>query len=316
MLCSVDRTNRYQRQRALRVIAMDQVLDAHRSVLIGQVRQADASHKFDTVHNLLRGKRFTGPSRVVYLGDVAQACLAQLTNAETPVFEEHPGYNEQRWSLRTTSGDLNVHIASHPYWAWGLMTSGYLNIITLEGPLAERARLVLDTASALGQPPWEMAHQRTAERWFKLKLPALNLKNNEQTWRALLQSGRDRLNEAIEAMQLRCDDAISALENDKLGWADALRDDLHMARRALSEDNAPGVERALARVEAHLIQMSTDPESGFIPAPEAVHSDGSDVFWTEMRGLGDRVDRTLALEEKETVPFVDLSGSSTNQEEE
>ena len=122
---------------------MDQVLDAHRSVLIGQVRQADASHKFDTVHNLLRGKRFTGPSRVVYLGDVAQACLAQLTNAETPVFEEHPGYNEQRWSLRTTSGDLNVHIASHPYWAWGLMTSGYLNIITLEGPLAERARLVL-----------------------------------------------------------------------------------------------------------------------------------------------------------------------------
>jgi hypothetical protein len=295
---------------------MDQVVDAHRSVLIGQVRQADASHKFDTVHHLLRGKHFTGPNRVVYLGDVAQACLAQLTNAETPVFEEHPGYNEQRWSLRTTSGDLNVHIASRPYWAWGLMTSGYLNIITLEGPLAERARLVLDTASALGQPPWEMAHQRTAEHWFKRKLPSLNLKSNEQTWRALLQSGRDRLNEAIEAMQLRCDGAISAHESDEQGWEDALQDDLHMARRALSEDNAPGVERALARLEAHLIQMSTEPESGFIPAPQAVHSDGSDVFPTGVQGFGERLERTLVLEEKETVPFVDLSRSSTNREEE
>ena len=124
------------------------------------------------------------------------------------------------------------------------------------------------------------------------------------------------MKETIEAMQLRCDDAISAHGNDEQGWTDALRDDLHMARGALSEDNAPGVERALARVEAHLIQMSTEPESGFIPAPEAVHSDGSDVFWTGRRGLGDRVERTLALEEKETVPFVDLSGSSTNQEEE
>ena len=232
------------------------------------------------------------------------------------MFEEHPGYNEQRWTLRTTSGDLNVQIASRPYWAWGLMTSGYLNIITLEGPLAERARLVLDTASALGQPPWEMAHQRTAERWLKLKLPSMDLKTNEQTWRALLESGRNRLNEAIEAMQLRCDGAISAHKSDEQGWEDALHDDLHMARRALSEDNAPGVERALARLEAHLIQMSTEPESGFIPAPEAVHSDGSDVFWTGAQGLGERFERTLVLEEKETVPFVDLSGSSTNQDEE
>ena len=117
-------------------------------------------------------------------------------------------------------------------------------------------------------------------------------------------------------MQLRCDGAISAHESDAQGWEDALQDDLHMARRALSEDNAPGVERALARLEAHLIQMSTEPESGFIPAPQAVHSDGSDVFWTEVQGLGERLERTHVLEEKETVPFVDLSGSSTNQEEE
>ena len=295
---------------------MDEVLDAHRSVLVAQVRQADASHKFDTVHNLLRGKHFTGPSRVVYLGDVAQACLAQLANAETPVFEEHPGYNEQRWRLSTTSGSLRVHIASLPYWAWGLMTSGYLNIITLEGPLEERARLVLDTASALGQPPWEMAHLRTAERWFNLKHPSLNLKTNERTWRSLLQSGRDRLNESIVAMQTRCDASMTEHEDDEHGWATALQEDLHMARRALSEDNAPGVERALARLEATLIQMSAAPDSGFIPAPLTVHSDGSDVLLAGERSREGQIEVTLSVDEEERVPFVDLSASASNQEEE
>ena len=31
--------------------------------------------------------------------------------------------------LQTTSGDLKVSIVSRPYWAWGLFTTGYLNII-------------------------------------------------------------------------------------------------------------------------------------------------------------------------------------------
>ena len=201
------------------VVSMDDVLDPRRTVLVAQVRRANASHKFDTVNNLLRGKHFAGPHRVVYLGDVAQACLAQLTNAETPVFEEHPGYNEQRWSLSTTSGDVRVHIASRPYWAWGLLTSGYLNIITLEGPLPDRARLVLDTVSALGHPPWEMVHQRTAERWLSSKLPSQNLKTNERTWRSLLQSARDTIRESIEGMQVRCDQALNEEDANQHEWS-------------------------------------------------------------------------------------------------
>ena len=66
---------------------MDEVLDASASILVAQVRQADASHKIDTTHQLLRGKHFTGPNRVVYLGDVSKALLAQLSHAETPVFD-------------------------------------------------------------------------------------------------------------------------------------------------------------------------------------------------------------------------------------
>ena len=297
------------------VVSMDDVLDPRRTVLVAQVRRANASHKFDTVNNLLRGKHFAGPHRVVYLGDVAQACLAQLTNAETPVFEEHPGYNEQRWSLSTTSGDMRVHIASRPYWAWGLLTSGYLNIITLEGPLSDRARLVLDTVSALGHPPWEMVHQRTAERWLSRKLPSQNLKTNERTWRSLLQSARDTIRESIEGMQVRCDQALNEEDANQNEWSGVLRDDLHMARRALSEDNAPGVERALARLEAGLIQMSTAFESGYVPAPEALYSDGSDVRSMQDEVLGGPMD-SIHSSDEEVVPFVDLSAPASVHEEE
>ena len=107
---------------------MDDVLDASTSMLIAQVRKADASHKIDTTHQLLRGKHFSGPNKVVYLGDVAKALLAQLAHPDTPVFTEAPGYNEQRWTLVTNSGDLRVEVQSLPYWGWGLLTSGYLNL--------------------------------------------------------------------------------------------------------------------------------------------------------------------------------------------
>ena len=94
---------------------MDEVISPTHSVLLAQVRQADASHKIDTEHGLLRGKHYTGPARVVYLGDVAKAVLAQLTNPDTPVFTQAPGYNEQRWTLVVNSGDLRVEIQSLPY---------------------------------------------------------------------------------------------------------------------------------------------------------------------------------------------------------
>ena len=104
--------------------AVDEVVNATHSVLMAQVRHADASHKIDTAHQLLRGKHYSGPSRVVYLGDVAKAILAQLAHPDTPVFTQAPGYNEQRWTLVTNSGDLRAEIQSLPYWGWGLVTLG------------------------------------------------------------------------------------------------------------------------------------------------------------------------------------------------
>ena len=69
---------------------METILDASISVLIAQVRQADASHKIDTTHQLLRGRHFNGPSSVVYLGDVAKALLSQLPHPETCLLYTSP----------------------------------------------------------------------------------------------------------------------------------------------------------------------------------------------------------------------------------
>ena len=295
---------------------MEEVIDANASILVAQVRQADASHKIDTTHQLLRGKHFTGPSRVVYLGDVSKALLAQLSQPETPVFDEAPGYNEQRWKLKTTSSSLNIKIHSTAYWGWGLMTSGYLNIITLEGPLDERARLVLDMASSLGQSPWEMAHPNSAEKWLGRHEPTLSLKQNEQIWKALQQAARSNLNEAVERMREHIDTVWSEGIDDADEWRTVIDDDLHMARQALAEDNAPGVERALARMEASLIQIKSDPEANYIEAPTDVLSDGSDRISDGKTKPVKTVELTQDLSAEDEVPFVDLTHLPSVDEEE
>ena len=294
---------------------VDEVVNATHSVLVAQVRHADASHKIDTAHQLLRGVHYSGPSRVVYLGDIAKAILAQLAHPDTPVFTEAPGYNEQRWTLETNSGDLHVEIQSLPYWGWGLVTSGYLNVIRLGGPLADRARLVLDTCSALGQSPWEMAHQRGAERWIGRHLN-INLKENERHWRALFETGKNNLNEFIETMRGRAMEAWSEEVDDADEWRAIIDADLHMARQALAEDNAPGVERAIARLEATLIQMAANPDADYIPAPSARFSDGSDIM-----NNNDEVPRSVdelkaSMFAEEEVPFVDLTEDTSSVEEE
>ena len=197
---------------------MDSVLDPEVSTLVAQVRKAEASHKMDA-SNYLRSRHFQGPSNVVYLGDVGQAVLSQLSQPETPSFSEAPGYNEQRWTLETTSGELSVSIRSRPYWAWGLLTSGYLNIITLRGPLEARSRLVLDVVSSLGQPPWEFAHARQAGKYLAKNTVEASTKSNEHTWKALLATGRDRLAEQIERM-VRQREERPIDESDE-GWNEA-----------------------------------------------------------------------------------------------
>ena len=294
---------------------MDSIVDPLRSVLVAQVRKAEASHCMDTTTGLLRGRHFQGPKSTVYLGDVAQAVLAHLTLPETPRFTEPPGYNEQRWTLETQSGELSVQIESKPYWGLGLITSGYLNVIALEGPLEDRSRIVLDVMSSLGQPPWEMAHPRGAER-FMMRRDGMNLKANETAWTALRNNAKTSLSERIQAYVQRRDETVSAIQDDEatVGWLNAIEEDIHMAKQALSEDNAPGVERALARVEASLIHLNQKGEHPVASAPAERFAVTGPV--SELGGSSKPSDTPAAslLAPDDDVPFLDLAANADEEE--
>ena len=242
------------------------------SVLFGQVRRASASHKVDTAHGVLRNRHFTGPHTVLYLGDLATALLSHLANSETPIVNELPGFNEQRWSLSTQNGDRNVTITSRPYWGFGLFTAGYLNIIKLEGPKSLRNRLILDVTSSLGQGPWEWSRPSRAARFLQRYFPLHTLKSNERGWQMLAGSGREDLEEAIHDHRNRWSYLRGGADSEEQEALNvAIEDDLHMAEKALSEDHSSAVERALARVEANL--MLIDPST--TPSELNTEHDGS-----------------------------------------
>ena len=292
---------------------METILDPSECTLVAQVRKADASHRVETSTQLLRSKHFPGKSDVVYLGDMTTALLAHLPHPETPAFSQPPKYNEQRWTLKTQSSDLEVRIESSPYWAWGLLTSGYLNIIHLRGPLELRARLVLDTVSSLGQPPWEFAHPKQAAKKLHKHINGLSLKENERAWKAILEAARSSLADRIEAMNDRLQTPLSALKKKDLQeWKTLVDEDLHMAWQAHAEDNAPGVERALARLEAVLIQLNGGNPSGSAIVSSIGHQHANDLG----RPPSEIHAQERVLHGQDDIPFVDLTKTSDVSEQE
>ncbi len=292
------------------------MLDPKTSLLVAQVKQAHASHRMDLSNKLLRSKHFNAPHKVVYLGDVATTLLAQLPHPETPEMEEAPGFNEQKWALVTQSGDITVHISSRSYWALGLFNSGYINIITLSGPLHERARIVFDTMSALGHKPWEFSHQNSAEKWFKKSGIHTSSKENERSWLAHRQRAKDDLNGEIERLQNRCEGVFQLLEgDDEANLRIEIDHDIHMANEALRDENAPAIERALARIEAALI--AADPRSmpEMIAAPAEIIASGEDFLTIDERETSGELARIAPNQnDLDDVPFVDLTASESEEE--
>ena len=290
-------------------------MEPNTSVFFAQVRKADASHRMDITNQLLRGKHFNGPSKVVYLGDIAFAFLSQLPHPETPTMIEPPGFNEQQWSMQTSSGDIKLTVESRPYWAFGLLNSGYLNINRITGPMEGRARLVLDTVAALGQPPWEFSHQGSARKWLLKHHPHHTIKTNEQTWKDHCATGRETLREMIEVIVQRRDTLLRSMEDSEetTSLMASIGQEISTAREALSEDNGPAIERAMARAEAWII--------GGDPWLQSEKHDLSDA----LNGVQDR--RSLnsfgasvismngeRLEGGSSIPFVDLTEDSSESE--
>jgi hypothetical protein len=147
-------------------------------VLLCQVSSAKAEHCVETATGLLRRANFPGESRVVYLGNVAGAIIRAMESPETPEFIEAPGYNEQKWRLKTTSGAMSVIISSKPYWGFGLFTSGYLNTVEISGPTNIIARLIFDLDSSLATSPWRFKHTRAATKYLAKKYPETSIEAN------------------------------------------------------------------------------------------------------------------------------------------
>lgn len=236
----------------------------HTTVIYAQVGLAKANHRVDLQSNLLRPKSYSLPSKIVYLGDVATNLLAHLEHPGTPLFSIPPNFNEQKWMFQTESGGMNVQISSESYWGFGLLNSGYINKIELTGLRQSQARLLFDLSASLGHRPWEFKHPVSASRHLSKRGHGLSSESNELVWKEFISMARAQFQESFFIMEQRkveVERRIMAAEEHG-GWrrleAKQLLDealyDLDVAKGALADDNAPGMERALARAEAALIQ--------------------------------------------------------------
>ena len=231
---------------------MQERLEALSSTLYAQVRDAGPTHGCD-LEGYLRPKAHPANVSTVYLGDVAQTLLKVMQGIGTPVMDKKPGFDEQTWRFSCRAGDISLTVESYSYWGFGLLTRCYANTITLEGPLAERARILFDLVAALSHKPWEFS------RKAKFSSKISNVDDNRESWLAHLDRARENLNELIEETLLEKGDC----------------EDIEIARNALADDNAPAVLRALARIESESIEIEVED---VVPHGQILHIEGDVPF--------------------------------------
>ena len=195
-------------------------------------------------------------NRKVFLGDVAKSVLHSLGSHETPKFTDEPNWDEQRWELECKSNDLKIKIHSGHYWGFGLFSRCFYNKIEIYGPLSARSRCVHDIVSTLGRNPWEAVMVKSFER-----VTGLNMVEHLENWNALIKHAKNEMNEQI----LRLEDKVRKLRGVNEDAVELLQSadlSLEEARTALSDRNAPAVERALSRASNSIIQA--DPKTELV----------------------------------------------------
>ena len=280
-------------------------------VLLCQVSSAKAEHCVETATGLLRRANFPGESRVVYLGNVAGGIIRAMESPETPEFIEVPGYNEQKWRLKTTSGAMSVTISSEPYWGFGLFTSGYLNMVEISGPINIIARLIFDLDASLATSPWRFKHTRAVSKYLAKNYPQISIEANEKTWLSLIDQCKNDSNEMIHIMTQAVDNIEQKVNavNEIQGWSKdkalvniaAARYDLDIAKEALEDRNMPSVERALARIEAALIEANPDHAMN--------EDDGVFNIDKSLEKISFDEDLVIKPADDESIPLVDLTES-------
>ena len=280
-------------------------------VLIGQVTKAKSNHRVEKSTRLLRNDKFPGNTEVVYLGNLASAIIAALESPDTPEFLELPGYNEQKWRLKTISGPLTVTITSDSYWGLGLLTSGYLNVIELDGPSSVIARLIFDLVASSSWQPWRLKHAKSARKYLSKTRPNITIESNEKAWLNLVKACKQSTQELIQVMQHaieNVDKKIRAIDELE-GWSKSKAEvsiasakyDLNIAREALQDQNIPSVERAVSRIEAALIEANPD---------NAMNEENSGlVIDKNLESIRFDEDLVIKPEEDESIPLLDLTES-------
>ena len=281
-------------------------LDLGTSLLYAQVKKANSDHKVEPESNLLRSKHFH-VGKPVYLGNVAIRLISQLSQPDTPFFVQPPSFNEQVWQLTCKSSSISISVDSSSYWGAGLFNSGYLNRIEITGPLQERARIIFDLVATLSHNPWEFSHLRSARKM--LHKESISLEGNEKSWRNLMQVASSNMEERIAVLAERTNkvDKRVIMNKNKKGFDHKMSNaslqsaihDLEVARAAHADDNSPAVERALARVEASLI--NADPSSQIESDEQLLQDELPDGH-------------ILPIDDDENVDIVDLSESEEDAE--
>ena len=228
-------------------------LDARRSVLYAQVLDGRPRMSIDD-DGILQVDGSKGATGKVYLGDVAQAALRSMGSHEPPRFTKEPGYDEQRWELLCRSNELVMRISSSHYWGFGLLARCFLNEIVIEGPSAARARCVHDIVAILGRNPWEASRVRAFE-----KATSGTMSSHTSSWEGLVALAKEEMIEEITQLQ----DTVRSLRGvseDSADLLDAAEHALEEAQSALSDKNAPAVERALSRASNAIIQADPSTE--------------------------------------------------------
>ena len=269
-------------------------LHPERSVLYAQVMDGNPRMKIDG-EGYLRQASWPGDGREVYLGDVAKASLRSLGPHDPPKFSVQPGYDEQRWELTSSAGELGIRIVSDSYWGFGLIARCFVNRIELTGPLGLRARCVHDIISSLGRNPWEPVRVRRFEKSTNGLIA-----EHGSSWMDLETRAKDDMNEEI----LELEGSVRSLRGKDEGIEgilDSASQALDEARSALSDRNAPAVERALGRATSAIIEA--DPSTEVRSSEHIASRTGGKVIQTGP--VTEEVQATELLEDD--VPFVDLS---------
>ena len=227
--------------------------DPNSSLLFAQVISGEPKMIIDG-EGFLRSVNWHDKKNNVYLGDVANVSLRSLGPHDPPKFVKKPDFDEQRWVLTSSAGELKIKITSDVYWGFGLFSKCFFNIIELTGPLSLRARCVHDIMASLGRNPWEASRVKKFE-----KETNATISQHGKCWEELVKYARDEMEEEIKIVE----EEVKSLIGTEKGIERILeiaKYAIEDARAALLDRNAPAVERALGRAITALIEAKPNTE--------------------------------------------------------